>query len=225
MKIIEAEKNIEKKNKTFLILASVFIGMLTISNVLAFKIIEFSSLLIAPAGVIAYSITYLITDTMVEIFGTKRSKFIVFAGFLTQILVLAAVHVAIILPDAGFFEYQQEFALVLSQSNRIILASLIAYFISQLWDIHIFTYIKNKTGEKFLWLRNNGSTITSQLLDTIVFITIAFAGIRSFNELIGLIVGQYLVKVIIAVIDTPIVYALVYYIRERLNIGFVEAKN
>jgi len=220
MKISETEDNIEKKNKTFLVLASVFIGMLTISNVLAFKLIELTPLLVAPAGVIAYSVTYLITDTLVEIFGKNRSKYIVFAGFLSQILVLAVIHIAIILPDAGFFEHQQEFALVLSQSNRIIIASLIAYFISQLWDIHIFTYIKKITGNKYLWVRNNGSTITSQLLDTIVFITIAFAGIRSFNELIGLIVGQYLLKVIIAVIDTPIVYALVYFIKKKLNIGY-----
>ena len=216
--------NIEGKtnNKYFLILGSIFIAMLTISNVLAFKIIEITPLLVAPAGVVAYSITYLITDTMVEIFGKSQSKFVIFAGFLTQILVLLVIHLAVILPAAGFFEYQQEFALVLSQSNRIIFASLIAYFVSQLWDIHVFSYIKRKTGDKLLWLRNNGSTLTSQFIDTAIFITIAFAGVMGLRELLGIMLGQYILKVIIGIIDTPFVYGLVYFLKRKLTIDGVE---
>ena len=208
--------NGEKRYKVFLSLVSLFIAMLTISNVLAFKLIELTPLLVAPAAVVAYSLTFLFTDVMVEIFGKEKSKFVVFAGFITQILVMIIIQIAIMLPSAGFFEQQEEFALVLSQSRRIIIASLIAYFISQLWDIHIFTYIKKKTGEKFLWLRNNGSTFTSQIIDTVIFITIAFVGTMGGNELFRLMIGQYLVKIIIAVIDTPIVYALVYFIKNKI---------
>lgn len=205
-----------------IVLSSVFIGMLTISNVLAFKLVEFTTLLIAPAGVFAYAITYPMTDTMVEIFGKDRVKFIVLIGVLTQLLVLGVIQLSVILPSASFFQYQSEFALVLSQSSRIIFASLVAYLFSQLWDITIFSWTKKKTKGKYLWLRNNLSTISSQLLDSALFVIIAFYGMMSISELVMLVIGQYLVKVIIALIDTPIVYMLVYIIRNKFDIGELE---
>ncbi|MFW6238878.1 MAG: queuosine precursor transporter [Halanaerobiales bacterium] len=218
MNLKSGDNNIELENKVFLFLVSIFIAMLTISNVLAFKLIEVTPLLVAPAAVIAYSLTFFLTDVMVEIFGKEKSKFVVYTGFVTQILVIVVVQIAIMLPAAGFFEYQEEFALVLSQSRRIIIASLIAYFVSQMWDIYLFTYIKKKTGEKLLWLRNNGSTFTSQIIDTVLFISIAFAGTRSPGQIMGLILGQYLLKLIIAVLDTPFVYVLVYFIKNKLAV-------
>jgi len=205
-----------------IVLSSVFIGMLTISNVLAFKLVEFTTLLIAPAGVFAYAITYPMTDTMVEIFGKDKVKFIVFIGVLTQLLVLGIIQLSVILPSASFFQHQSEFALVLSQSSRIIFASLIAYLFSQLWDITIFSWTKKKTKGKYLWLRNNLSTISSQLLDSTLFVIIAFYGMMSTSELLMLVIGQYFVKVIIAVMDTPIVYMLVYIIRNKFDVGEVE---
>lgn len=205
-----------KELNILLVLVSVFIGMLTISNVLAFKLIEISNL-VAPAGVIAYAITYITTDVMVEMFGKEKMKFTIMFGFITQILVLVAIHIAVILPPASFFELQNEFGMVLSQSSRIIIASLTAYLFSQIWDIHIFSLIKKKTKGKHLWLRNNLSTMSSQLIDTFLFILIAFFGLP-IEELFGLMVGQYVIKFFIAILDTPIVYLVVYGLKVRLGL-------
>lgn len=96
----------------------------------------------------------------------------------------------------------------------MILASLISYFASQNLDVSIFHRLKAKHGEKKLWLRNNVSTMTSQLVDTTLFITIAFWGIVPTNVLLGMIVTQYVFKLCVALVDTPVAYLLVRMARK-----------
>ena len=116
---------------------------------------------------------------------------------------------AIQLPSAPFFQMQTEFESILSGSFRIILASLISYLISQNLDVFVFHKLKEKHGESKLWLRNNLSTVLSQLFDTSIFILIAFYGTMPFGALLGLIATQYAFKFIFALIDTPLVYLFV----------------
>ncbi|MFW6016665.1 MAG: queuosine precursor transporter [bacterium] len=209
----------KNERNVLLVLASIFIGGLTVSNVLAFKLIEFTSLLIAPAGVLAYSITYLMTDVMVEMFGKEKVKFVVYTGFITQLVVLGLIQLAVILPPAHFFKHQVEFALVLSQSVRIIFASLTAFLVSQLWDINVFSWIKRKTKNKHLWIRNNGSTLTSQLLDSIIFVLIAFGGTMNIMHIGEIIIGQYIIKMIIGLLDTPFVYLFVNILKSKVGLS------
>ena len=93
---------------------------------------------------------------------------------------------------------------------RLIIGSFIAYLFSQFWDIYFYNFIKNKTGEnKYVWLRNNVSTMTSQLIDTIIFVTIAFYGVPPFNSftaLVNFILTTWFIKMIVASIDTPYIY-------------------
>ncbi|MBN1351022.1 queuosine precursor transporter [candidate division KSB1 bacterium] len=202
-----------RDEKLFILLIGVFVAGLTIASVLASKIIDLFGLYV-PAGVLAYSITFIATDAISEIWGKAKANWVVFTGFLALLVVMLLVNLAIILPAAPFWKNQSEFGVVLRGTNRIILASFIAYLISQYHDVWAFHRWKKLTHGKHLWLRNNLSTIVSQFLDTTIFITIAFYGIQPVWQLIW---GQFIVKIAIAVADTPVVYLLVVLIRKNMN--------
>jgi hypothetical protein len=186
------------------ILLSIYVGSITIASVLSNKIIDVYGLYV-PAGVLAYSVTFIVSDVISEIWGKEVAKKTVFGGFVALFVVIILVHLGIYWPKAPFWEGEKAFNLVLGSSGRIILASFIAYFVSQYHDVWAFHFLKKLTWGRHLWLRNNLSTIVSQFIDSSIFIFIAF-----FGELpvIPMIFGQWVVKIGIAVVDTPIVYLL-----------------
>jgi uncharacterized integral membrane protein (TIGR00697 family) len=135
-------------------------------------------------------------------------------GFITLVFVFIITGISILWPPASFWPHQQAYETILGSSARIMIASLTAYLLSQYHDVWAFHFWRRVTTERFLWLRNNASTIVSQLLDSVVFITVAFYGVM---PLVPLILGQWVVKVGVAVLDTPLVYLLVYLVRRRLQ--------
>ena len=201
-----------KETTAFIYLAAAFVAALVIANVLATKIITVGGIFV-PAGVLAYSITFAITDTLAEVWGRARAQLLVTAGFVVQLMVWGLVMLAIELPAAPFWEHQQAFSTVLGSTNRIIVASLIAYAISQSFDVWLFHRVKLMFNSRHLWLRNNVSTLLSQSLDTCLFVVIAFYGLFPIWPLI---VGQLTVKYVIAILDTPVVYGLVHLLRLRM---------
>ena len=199
-----------KTDRAFMLLFALFISGLTIASVLAGKIIDLFGFYV-PAGVIAYSITFIATDVISEIWGRAKANFAVFSGFCALLLVMILVNITIILKPAPFWQGQEAFQSVLSGTSRIIIASFIAYLVSQFHDVWAFHFWKRMTRGRYLWLRNNLSTMVSQLIDTALFITIAFYGEQPVLQLIW---GQYVIKLMIAVVDTPVVYGLVSYLRK-----------
>ena len=156
------------------------------------------------------SITFAVTDTVCEVWGRSRTQTLVNAGFLVLILVWGLTALALAMPAAPFWPNQEAFGAILGATGRIILASLIAYGVSQTFDVWIFNRIKELFAARHLWIRNNVSTLLSQTLDTGLFITIAFYGQL---PLLPLMAGQLAVKYSIALLDTPVVYGLVYLVR------------
>lgn len=194
-----------KLNK-LIVLNGFFVISLLVSNVTASKIISIGNLIV-PAAVVAYAITFLCTDVIGELYGKEEANKTVRLGFILQLFSIGLLYVAIKLPPAPFMvEYNEVFQQVLGQSLRVVIASLIAYTISQFNDVYIFHKLKDIHGSKHKWLRNNLSTITSQLIDTSIFITIAFYGI--VPNLWALILGQFTIKVVLALLDTPFFYLL-----------------
>ncbi len=196
----------------FLLLTSFFVGSLVIAAVLAVKIVGIWKIVV-PAGVIAYSLTFMVTDTISEVWGKKTANRVVLAGFITLSIVFLLIWVAIKLPGAIFWKETEAYNTVLNQGLRIIIASLVAYVISQFHDVWAFHFWRKVTRAKHLWLRNNLSTMASQLIDSVVFILVAFAG--TGKPVLTMIWGQYVAKIIIAAADTPVVYFLVFILRRR----------
>ena len=201
-----------KTEKNLSLLNCLFVVSLIIANVVASKIVSFWGLVV-PAAIVAYPVTFLITDVIGEIWGKDEANRTVKIGFICQIFSLILITLAIMLPVAPFADNQLEFKSILGQSFRCVLASLIAYICSQSWDVFVFHKLKDKTGNSKKWLRNNSSTMTSQIIDTAIFITIAFWG--SVPNIITMILSQYLVKLVYALLDTPFFYILTRKIKEK----------
>lgn len=183
------------------VLVATYTGLVVISITTATKLIELGY--VVPAGVVVYSASFLVTDIIAEVYGKEKAKTAVWSGFFVMILFFAYSSVTVSWPAAPYWQNQESYQNILGLSSRIAFAGAIAFIISQLVDVTIFHYLRDKHHGKHLWIRNNVSTWFSQLVDTTVFITIAFYGVFPIVELI---MGQYIVKVAIAAIDTPFVY-------------------
>ena len=194
-----------------MIVFSLFFSGMAIAAVLAAKIINIAGFAV-PAGVLAYAITFACSDIIGEVYGEKVARKMVLAGFVAMISVTLLIQLAIVWPAAYFWQGQEMFEQVLGSSPRIIIASMAAYISSQYLDISIFSRLKKATNGKHLWLRNNASTFSSQLIDSAVFVTVAFYGVFPIGEMI---IGQWIVKMLIAAIDTPIVYMGVSVLKKQ----------
>lgn len=188
------------------IIKAVFITSLIVANVVTGKILNLFGLIL-PGAALCYAVTFLCTDIIGEIEGKKAAQDLVNIGFFSTILAMILIYFTQLLPAAEFAtEKKQAYDILLGTNWRYVIASMIAYYISQTWDVYVFHYLKKKTNNSKKWLRNNMSTITSQLIDTCIFITIAFAG--QVPDLLWMVFSQYIFKVGIALIDTPFFYLL-----------------
>lgn len=201
-----------KTEKNLNLLNCLFVVSLIVANVVASKIVSFWGLVV-PAAIVAYPVTFLITDVIGEIWGKEEANRTVKIGFVCQLFSLLLIGLAILLPVAPFANNQVEFKSILGQSFRCVTASLVAYLCSQSWDVYVFHKLKNINGEKHKWIRNNLSTMTSQIIDTAIFITIAFIG--SVPNIFTMIISQYVIKVVYALLDTPFFYILTRKRKEK----------
>lgn len=214
-----------KKNTYNLVLLSmIFSTSLIISNVVTVKLFNtgvflFDIPVIIPGAAVCYAITFLITDVIGEIWGKEEANKIVIFGFISQIVASLLILMTRFLPtNENAVQYAYE--LLLGQNWIFAIGSLVAYFSSQLWDVYIFHKLKNKYtlihgSNKHRWIWNNASTLTSQVLDTLIFISISFGfGLGWFFDdskikpLLVMFLGQYIFKCIIALLDTGFFYLL-----------------
>ena len=218
--------NTEKSKKIYLYLAAIFIAALVVCNLIANKFITIDlgfKTFVISAGVLPYPITFLITDILSEIYGKKKTARIVWAGFGASLFVLGVLLLAQqFTAIAGSPVDDETFNKVFGNSWRVIFASMTAYLCAQLIDVRIYHFWKEKTAGKHLWLRNNFSTVFSQLVDTTLVVCVLFLGIRSNSEILQFILDGWLFKMLCAFIDTPLLYASTAFIRNKLGLKFGE---
>lgn len=195
----------KKSEANLLLLNGIFITSLIVANILASKVVTIWGFVL-PAAVVAYPLTFLMTDVIGEIWGKEEANRTVRNGFICQAISLILILLAIMLPVAPFADNQAEFQAILGQSFRVVFASMVGYLVAQCNDVFIFHKLKEKYNGKHKWLRNNVSTLLSQLLDTAIFITIAFIG--TVPNILTMILSQYAVKAAYALLDTPFFYLL-----------------
>lgn len=188
----------KNSNKNLILLNGIFIVSLIVANIVSAKIVTFWGLVI-PAAIVAYPLTFLMTDVIGEIWGKEQANQTVKVGFWCQLVSLVLIGLAILLPVAPFADNQEQFKGIMSSSFRVVLASMVAYLCSQSWDVWIFHKIRER-GTKNKWVRNNLSTMTSQIIDTAIFITIAFIG--KVPNIWVMIFSQYAIKCAYAALDT-----------------------
>ena len=219
----------ELAKNIYLLLAGLFITSLVVSNLIFQKFFYWyplnlkvlgNSLFELSVGILPYPITFLITDLISEIYGKKRANQVVvtgiFASFFSMGILLIANEVPAIenspIDDKTF---NQVFAL----SPIAALASMIAYLLAQFVDIRIYHFWKNLTQGKMLWLRNNFSTFSSQLIDTVLVVgLLSIFGVLEWKLFWGLVISGFLFKIIIAALDTPLLYLFVGIFRKTFDL-------
>ena len=238
----------ERRERVFLVLAGLFIGAMAMLNIIGItRFIRIGPLALA-VGVLPYPLTFLCTDLISELYGRRRANFVVFTGLLVNLLVIGTLWLGsalpsvppdkqapwqviqlaegqkIPLPDGSFVEKQVElFQLIYACTAGAVLASMAAYLAAQFCDVWLFHFWKRVTGGKHLWLRNNGSTIVSQFVDSVLVVSITFGaaflrGEMALGILMTLIGSAYLFKFCAAILDTPLCYLAVHHLSRYLKI-------
>ena len=213
------------KDQLYIILVGIFIASLITCNLIANKFVTVDlgfKVFIVSAGILPYPLTFLVTDLISEIYGQKRANLVVFSGFIASMFVLlflwlGAQFNAIPSSIVGDETYNSVF----QNAWRIIAASMIAYLFAQFVDVKIFHFWKKLTNGKHLWLRNNGSTVASQLIDTTLVVCILFLGVWNGDQIFQAIIDGWLFKMLMAFIDTPIIYGIVYLLKGKIDIAKV----
>ncbi len=236
----------EKRERVFLVLAGFFLCAMTLLNVIGItRFVQLGPMQLA-VGVLAYPLTFLCTDLISELYGKARANFMVTVGLFLNFFILAIMWLGnflpavdpaaqppwqtlslsdpVGLPSGAAVEGQVElFSLIFANTSGAVFASMLAYVFAQYVDVYLFHWIKAKTNGKHLWLRNNGSTMVSQLVDSVTVITVTFgaaflAGDMAFSVLVGLLLSNYVFKLVSALVDTPIIYILVAKLRPYLEL-------
>jgi uncharacterized integral membrane protein (TIGR00697 family) len=220
--------------RVYLLLASAFSVVLVLTNVIGIKLMPspLNAEWALTTGILTYPLTFLITDCVSEVYGKKRADFMVVVGFVMSLLMLGITQVAMRVPphpywvpggEGAFYgteaEYQHAFESVFSLNGVLLFGSMLAYLCAQLTDNWLYHFWKNLTNGKHLWLRNNGSTMVSQLVDTAVVNSILFyVGFGwEFWQGVTVMATIYLHKVLLAALDTPLIYLGVYLIRRTVE--------
>jgi len=208
----------------YLILAALFIASLVASNLIfqkffywvPFGIYRFE----ISVGILPYPITFLITDILSEIYGKKKANQVVIAGIFASFFSMLIILMADFVPAINSSPIDNAtFNKVFGLSPLAVFASMMAYLFAQFIDIKIFHFWKKKTNGKHLWLRNNFSTFTSQFIDTftVVFLLCSFQ-ILPWSLFKNLLISGFLFKFLIAAIDTPILYVVIYFFRKKFKL-------
>lgn len=212
----------KQADRLYLLLAALFIAALVTCNLIANKFISIDlgfKTFIISAGILPYPITFLITDILSEIYGRKKTNAVVLSGLAASLFVLLIIYLGGSFDSiAGSPVDNDAYNQVFGNSWRVISASMIAYLFAQLIDVRIYHFWKKLTKGKFLWLRNNGSTIISQLVDTTLVVLVLFYGAKPNDELLQFIIDGWMFKALMALLDTPLLYAAVYSIRKYFGI-------
>ncbi|MCP4521461.1 MAG: queuosine precursor transporter [Cytophagales bacterium] len=223
-----------RRERVFLVLAGLFLGSLTMLNILGIsRILDLSFVLWGQkiplqltVGVLAYPITFLCTDLISELYGAKRANSLVWVGLILNLWVLFILWAGSSLPKMEGTD-DTAFLNIRDNAYATVLGSMVAYLLAQFCDVKIFHFLKERTQGKHLWLRNNGSTLVSQLIDSTTVILIAHFFANAFNlegnnnlaySLTVLILSGYVFKLVTALLDTIPFYLCVKALKNYLNI-------
>ena len=237
----------ERRERVFLVLAGIFICAMTMLNILGItRFIQLGPMQLA-VGVLPYPITFLCTDLICELYGKRRANFMVTLGLGLNFFMLAFIYLGnlipavgpdsmppwqllqlaepVSLPNGSIVERQVEmYQLIYATTSGAVFASMMAYIAAQYCDVQLFHFWKRVTRGKYLWVRNNFSTMISQLVDSFMVVLVTFgavylAGDMSTETLLTLMFSNYLFKFFVAIIDTGPFYLGVFKLRKYLGLA------
>ncbi|MFP6792039.1 MAG: queuosine precursor transporter [Pseudomonadales bacterium] len=237
----------ERRERVFLVLAGFFLCAMTMLNIIGItRFIQLGPMALA-VGVLPYPLTFLCTDLISELYGRARANFMVTVGLGLNFFILGTMWLGNAMPSVGpenqppwqLIQLAEDvalpngssvtgsvelFTLLYATTSGAVMASMVAYIAAQYCDVYIFHFLKRLTKGKHLWLRNNGSTLISQGVDSFMVITVTFgaqflAGIMSVGAMLVLMGSNYLFKLCVALADTLPFYMGVHYLSKYLELS------
>lgn len=234
---------VERRERVFLVLAGVFICSMTMLNIIGItRFVQLGPMSLA-VGVLPYPITFLCTDLICELYGQRRANFMVTVGLFLNLFIFAVMSLGNVLPaaesvppwqalmlanevglpDGSVLKDSAElFTLLYACTSGAMFASMMAYIAAQYCDVKLFHFWKRVTKGKYLWVRNNFSTIVSQLVDSFTVIAVTFgaaflSGDLTLKAMFVLLASNYFFKVVCALADTPFFYYFTFKLRHYLQ--------
>ena len=220
------------QDRLYLFLAGIFIASLVSCNLIFQKFFQLEIWLPIignytfeqSVGLLAYPVTFLVTDIISEIYGKKKADLVVISGLIASIFMLLVVSIADIVQATSWSKVDNDiFHQVFGLSSAAVFASMMAYLIAQFIDVRLFHFWKNLTNGRHLWLRNNASTFFSQIIDTfsVLFLLCSF-NVIPWEKMPILFINGFLFKVFFAALDTPIFYFCSHILRKYFNLQLGE---
>jgi len=207
----------------FVLVVAGFVTSLLVANIIAVKLIAVGPWIL-PAGVIIFPLSFILGDVLTEVYGYGRARQVIWLGFACNLLAVLAIALAQALPPAGFWDGQAAFERILGYTPRLLLASFLAYLVGEFVNAYVLARMKILTQGRWLWMRTIGSTLVGQLLDSAVFITVAFTGVLPPEALLVAILVQWLAKSVYEAAATPLTYWVVNTLKRREGVDVYDTQ-
>jgi len=195
-------------------ITALFVAVLLISNIASTKILNLGPLTF-DGGTLLFPLSYIFGDILTEVYGYGRSRKVIWLGFMAAAVMSVTLAIVGALPPAADWPNQTAYEAILGQTPRIVVASLIAYFAGEFSNSVILAKLKVVTEGRQLWLRTISSTLLGQLLDTALFVLIAFTGTVPTGVLLAIAVSNYLFKCGVEILFTPITYWITGWLKQQ----------
>ena len=214
VKAVQGPSDKKGNSNRFVIIVALFITCLVAANIIAVKLVTLYGYTL-PAAILIFPISYILGDVLTEVYGYGLARRVIWLGFLCNLFVVAAIWIGQILPPASFWDGQMAYERILGYTPRLLIASFLAYLVGEFTNAVVLAKLKIATNGRWLWLRTIGSTIVGQGLDSLLFITLAFAGTIPIVSLLTIMLTQWLAKCIYEAAATPLTYVIVSYLKRR----------
>lgn len=197
-----------------LLVAGLFVATLVTSNIIAVKLTALGPFTV-PAAIVIFPLAYLFGDVLTEVWGYATARMVIWTGFAANIVVVCFIAIAVAVPSSPAYPNGDAYSTILGMTPRIVVASLVAYLCGEFVNSFVLAKLKVATSGRFLWARTIGSTLIGQGIDTVIFISIAFAGVLPFPVLRAVMRDQWILKVLYEIVATPLTYAIVTWLKRR----------
>jgi queuosine precursor transporter len=208
------EESRQKFSPWFIMSVTVFVTCLITANIMAVKLVSIFGLIL-PAAIVIFPISYIFGDILTEVYGYRQARWVIWLGFFCNLIAVVVIWLGQLLPPASFWNGQGAYERILGYTPRLLLASFLAYLVGEFANAFVMAKMKIATRGRWLWTRTIGSTLVGEGLDSLVFMTIAFAGEIPATGLVSAIVTQWLAKSVYEAAVTPLTYVLVKFLKKR----------
>ena len=198
----------------FIVVVAIFITCLITANIISVKLIKVLGLVL-PAGVLIFPVSYITGDVLTEVYGYAEARRVIWLGFFCNLVLVFVIWLSNIIPPAPFWDGQAHYERILGFTPRLLVASFLAYLVGEFFNAFIMARMKIATRGRWLWVRTISSTLVGQGLDSLIFITLAFAGTIPVNALALAIITQWMVKSAYEAVATPLTYISVNLLKRH----------